>query len=415
MGVESGPSGGIGTAVSIGSAISPGPAISAGIELSLTARFGPSITAESFMPSSPNVAEGPLSVSLAGFKPLRAKEISAPSLGGIFKRELNAVEAVSEAELILSEARVKPLTEQGPVAEAEHWLGISRFVPVLPDQDGREQNYRKIEPVFVPVPVIEPAVRPSVDIFPKTELKTKNIVFVQPVNQPRAENKVATQLPKVLTNSMLQEQELEVTEQQVEEIVEETQKVTESEQLVAVYTKDETAATNRLTRALEEFIKLYKEIKGKVKGTKLLERLSDELDEEKSRLLFQLGIKNKPDGSNVDGFRKRLSVMEFEGLEDGIKKITQANEEFDPVKLGKDGKLEPPEAVVKVLQNTAEPIRPVKRLINKIITRRLQQLTQQSPRALNVTEVVDVKTEPSIEENPQLAEVFGFGFTALTD
>ena len=128
-----------------------------------------------------------------------------------------------------------------------------------------------------------------------------------------------------------------------------------------VFKKDESASAYRLARAKEKFKILHQEKNGGiVLGEELNDRLGFEIFEEKSRLLYQLGIKEREDGSNVRGFRRIIDRLMFNGLQDGYRKLYEVNENHDPVVIGGDGKIESEEAVEEVLEGPVDKKRVLK-------------------------------------------------------
>lgn len=136
-----------------------------------------------------------------------------------------------------------------------------------------------------------------------------------------------------------------------------------------VFKKDESVSAYRLARAREKLKILHQEKQGGVVfGVELNNRLGFEISEEKSSLLYQLGIKDREDGSNVNGFRRIIDRLLFNGLQDGYRKLYEANEKHDPVVIGGDGKIESEVAVEEVLQGGQQ-------LVLKIVENAKEKIT----------------------------------------
>lgn len=302
------------------------------------AAFGAKLEA----PLSTFVKEGP-ALSFTGFKPMGASDISMPDLGGVFKSgpQLNAVDAISEAQSILSQARAIPLEVRPEPAVKLDLPKIEAVREVINWQGA---------------PVLEPAT------------KTESASVTRVASQPQIESGVSFQTVQVSSASNLQEQEAaEVIEEKV--AVEDPNMSLEEEVLEdeRFYLEDEQASDQRKYEIREAIKKAKGEADWlglkKITGWLVAKFLPAEHEGNRSQVVKKKG----PDGSYQETVEAIYSIGELESEPQAEVRFNEIVDEKSPVKKGKHGR----------------------RVGNEEITR-----------------VFKYHTEPTIEDHPELAEVF---------
>ncbi len=421
MGVEGGSLGSISPAAgSIGPVVSAGPNISVSAEAGLSARFGPSIGLESL--SSPIVNEGPVRGGLKMFKPIGQINF--------IKSELNATDAVSEAQSILSQAHgpQEPLSVPAVIAEAElvitqaQRLGIDTVTPdvipvspVIPAEAiGSEAQARRVgihidNYLWIPDPFglaqggrvgddkpVESIITPQIEpMIVSVVTLPENAVGVEPTEISRA----------VLQQPILEEQEEVIKEKVIvgkDEVVKPEVKKKEDSFLLKVKFVEAVVLSEKRRK---EISAAAKRLIGKYVGRALKDFLS----------VGFWGSKSPVVGEGKD-WTIDLTVQEIESdpteyktPEVAAKAWVKAVERNIPVKEGVEGRQATFGELRKVTNGEDELLKlktPAEIVIRRIVKKGMQAAPKDA--GISAQKPVEVvKAEPTLEElNQDLAGVF---------
>ncbi len=361
MSVEGGPSGAIGAGVA-------GPVMAGGL---------PGI-----------VNEGPVR-SLEGFRPMNASDITTIDKGGTIAPEvaakaweapeLNAADAVSEAQSIIAQAQKHALGQ--PEATI-----VPNVIPAwIPDHLAQPQ------PVVVPqiVPQVEPA--PILQVSPALEPARKTRVF----------NQVAH---AIAPQPLLQEQEVEELVEEKVRVEDSTDSLEEEEEIENIKRKfvvDERALSQvviELKVAARKAGVLAAKLGIKITGELISKFLPGQHQGNESEAVKGKG----PDGSIPERQQSIEELGEFSSGVQAEEKVVKVAYEKPPIKIRSEGEPVKPEDVRRVFNDhVAKPAAVAYEIVTKRIVKKKVQVLA-GPIA------VESKTvETSLEElSPELAEVF---------
>lgn len=372
MGVESGPSGAIG----------------AGVAGSVVARGFSNI-----------VNEGPVRGSLQGFRFMNASDIYTIDKGGTGapKRplvveqakavatkaweasELNVADAISEAQSIIAQA---PLAFARDSSLASLRSGLIA------------QNDREIESIVVPqvksrvVPLVASRLAQVLDVSPS--LQTEKSVSYQTA-------------PTISPQPLLQEQE-------VEEIV--TEKVTKEEP--GMVEEEEIEKTRRryvvderaLSQVVVEFkaaVRRARELAGKL-GIKITGKLISKFLPGQHPGNESEAVKGKClDGSILERQESIRKLREFSSDIQAEDKVVRVAYEKPPIKIRSEGEPVKDEDVARVFKPYV--VKPAAATY-EIVTRRIKKKVQLVPSGQVAQPQTEARVETSLEDYPELAEVF---------
>lgn len=363
MGVESGPSVSIGPSIGV----SIGPAISIG-----RGGFG-------------SVNEGPVRGSLEGFRPMNITDIKPVDKGGVVApmgeivfnaQSLTAESAISQAEVIISEARaasnpavpqVGPLLESSVVTEAKHWLGI-----VEPKQS--------ISPLFEVQAVADSRVVPRQAVSPSAS------------GQPEAVYAPAPQ----------EQQEIK-TEDRTDEspTVREEEETTE---LKLKYVEDEPVSSQRRYELREAIKKAKAEAQEQgaeeIEGWRIKKYFVPEHGGNRSGIAEQ----GTPDGSLVETYQV-LSAENYESEREANEAVETTVTEKKPVKKAQEGNKVKERDIARVRRDPFLKRHPTEEVVARVVKKKiLAEKLGQKPVVIH--EIQAESSEGTIEDNPDLAEVF---------
>ncbi|MBI2018082.1 hypothetical protein HYS96_00065 [Candidatus Daviesbacteria bacterium] len=379
MGVEGGSSGVGGVSVSLGPSIgaSIGPAISIG-----RGGFG-------------SVNEGPVRGSLEGFRPMnvsdintiqpsvieQAKEVAAQAWN--VSEPLDVQEVLGQAEAVFSAAQ-RPLSLPSLRALAKQSdteiASSGSTTLTIP------RNDRLVEPMIMPriEPVSALQVSPALEPVTKTSTKTENRISVVPAISPQPVLQEGVE--EVLVQEKMEES---VNEQEEEEEIVEKR----------LYLEDERASSQRRYEIKEAIKKAVIEASRlgwkKITGALVAKFMPPEHADNRSAALKDKG----PDGSLEETQAALASKGQIDSEEKAQKIGDAAVAENKPIKYGKDGTPVKDEDVARVFKYHV--VKPV--VAHEIATTRIVKKKVQVPAG---QAVVESKKETSLEDYPELAEVF---------
>lgn len=376
MGIEGGSIG----SVNVGPAIGPSiRGISSGIEGGFGARGGPSLGGirggiadlEATVPLGrigfSIVNEGPVIPEALNIMDIVAKPISPKILGEIVFKP--------SQPLVIQQAVVPSGTRQAMEVAAAAWevpsLNAADAISVL------EQPKVAIVPNIIPAQMPDHLAQPEPVVAPHVVPRAEPMVlsWVEPAPALQVS-------PSPLPQPLLQEQEVE--EIVTEKITKENTGLVEEEGMVEerMYLEDEEASAQRRHEVKEAVGKTRAEADRlglkKIAGWLVAKFLPSEHPGNRSQVVKEKG----PDGSYQETVEAIASSGEFSSEEQAEKRLAEIVAEKKPVKNGKRGNPAKNEDVARVFKY---------HVVRPAVTH----------------EIVVKRSETSLEDDPELAEVFG--------
>lgn len=306
-----------------------------------------------FKPSGPSVIE-------QAAVPTGTRQAEAVAAQAWESSELNAADAIAEANQILG---IHDTSLRAIRQPAESVAILRNVVP-------------QVEPMILPLPDYQPP--PSVIVSPKAESRVA--VSPQPLSQEQevgevVKKKVAVEEP---------EDSLE------EEIIKEER----------MYLEDEEASAQRRYEVKEAVGKAKTEADRlglkKIAGWLVAKFLPAEHPGNRSQVVKEHG----PDGSYEETVETISLAGEFDSERQAKERLNGIVTEKKPIKLGKNGTPVKNEDVVRVLkyQQIVKPAVAHEIVIKRVVKKQVQVSAGQA--------AVEPKSETSLEDYPELAEVF---------
>ena len=347
MSVEVGPSGAVAVAGPNISIVNEGP-------------VGPGFKLENTMPYT------------LGEITFNEKPLVAPS-----EQVLNVADVISEAESILSQARIltpiappqpEPLVENSVVVEARHWLGL-----------------------------IEPRIEPKLDNQPLSRIARV------PISEPtvRSENSLAAQVFQQEVQDVIKEEEVKTADKTDEFSIKEEEEATEFK---LKYVEHEEVSRQRKHEIREAIRKAKaeaeKEGKEGIEGKVLKDHFAPENGSNRSGIA-ESGI---PDGSLQETYQV-LAARNYGSIGEAREVADATVAEIKPVKKAKEGKKVREIDIARVRRDPFIKRHPVEEVVARVVKKRiLAEKLGQKPVVIH--EVQAESLEGVIEDNPDLAEVF---------
>lgn len=429
MGVEGGSSfggGGISAGV-VSAGVSVGPAISAGSAIGLGSSFpegaaatfatvarsdlGPiggwgkdlaapePLTFESRSEASSSFVEGP-----SMFNPTDTIINSQP--------ELNAGDAVSEAESILAQA-ARP--QIGGVAENPDF-SIASLVSIY----GQPEAFSLLQPeaakpeIVDVLPITKPNAAVQRNVFEEVTTKTDTVLATQTETEPQIAQTTSSETIQVNISPQALEQELE--EKVAEKVSVEDPKERTEEELIEgerLYLEDEQAAAQRKYEVKEAIKKAKTEADRlglkKIAGWLVARFLPKEHEGNRSQVVKQKG----PDGSYQETVETIYSAGEFVTEQQALDNFEKIIDAKAPVKKGKNGRPVDNEALARVYKyHLVKPASAREIFQTRIIKKTVQVPGADKPQVVDI-EISKAETEPSLEDFPNLKVVFNKGILGV--
>lgn len=404
--------------------------------------FAGGISAASFiegpMPVSPLGSFEPIGASLGGLEPMGIKSLGTIDLIGgtrqpfnpmgeiLFKAPVSEpaviqqakgvaaaawdegklptpVQAVSQAESILSQTRLKPVqevvAEPEIIKEAAYWF---TDVPGSKVIRPAEVIMPKIEPMIVPmvaplqVPNIVEFPRPQIVISPASEpaTKTENMVSARPAVAPAQAPAVLPQpTPEGVEEMVIEEKILDQQEDKTE--IEESEDVSESKIKIV----EAEHVSNERRKKIRRAVRTAKE-----KGITVAEALPIEYWSDKSPLVgegtdWTLGLTAQA---------LQINPKEYMSLEEAEEVSIASVAENIPVAEGIGGRRATIDEVRKVTKGEKHVLgskTPAEIVLRRLIKRKVEVAEAGGVQKV-LEDKVETTSEPTLKDFPQLAEVF---------
>lgn len=334
---------------------------------------------------------------------------------------LNPADAVLEAESILAQARIRPLTKEGVVAEAEHRLGAEPIVQMYGRGDASVQvesaALPKTEPVYAPflesaprlITKLDAAVQHSVTI-PQVETKTQAEARV--FSQPTQEVATSTHEQEI---EELVEQEVVAANNDQSQLKDEQGELVQ--QLKVQRIVDKSVIQQRVkeiveaaTKAKSESDLIGSEKEGKedeIEGKDIIKHLPSQ---HKGNRSGELNIVD-PQGKLLDGtwllMVKKIAKAKFTTLKEVMVKAPKIVEEDVPVTQG-EGQPVKDEDMAKVYKQQKGKVPPAQEVFRRVIRMvkriKIVQNPHQPAEIVPLDEKVTQTTEGTIQDHIKLAQ-----------
>lgn len=395
MGVEGGPSGAI--AVAGPSIVNEGP-----VRGSLG--FGPRFESVSYSPIDASIGKGDLE-NMASYKVGMFNPTGEIIFNPRIEAEVGPESRVNEPNLdavgAISEPQPEPITESSVVAEAKHWLGIAE-----------PAGLQQAEPVLWPILPLQEEQATLVDTQPGSAHNKANVyprtypgrVITSTMESPAGAQVEALHVPipqDQLVEEIVQEKQIKPGEEMDEE--DRTREEEEVEELKLKYVEDEPVAAQRRYELREAIRKARVEAEAdgvdQIEGWRIKKFFAPEHPGNRSGIAEP----EVSDGSLVETYQD-VSSGSYGSLEEADKRADNVIEEKKPVRKAKEGKKVREEDVARVRRDPFLKRHPVEEVVARIIKKRI--VAEKSGKTVVVQTVEPESTEPRIEDNPYLAEIF---------